>query len=59
MAMSELQAQFTTWGNSVIDGVEAIGIVRRIWELGTEEGYWSERGRLAADAVWIAAAHQE
>ncbi|KAJ4481874.1 hypothetical protein J3R30DRAFT_3287137 [Lentinula aciculospora] len=57
MTMSELYAKFATWGNSEIDGVQAIEIAQRIWELGNEEGYLSERGRLAADAAWIAAAH--
>ncbi|KAJ3711715.1 hypothetical protein C8R42DRAFT_595407 [Lentinula raphanica] len=57
--MSELYARFATWGSSAIDGGEAIGIVERIWELGREEGYFSERGRLAADAAWVAAAHSD
>ncbi|KIK59257.1 hypothetical protein GYMLUDRAFT_44626 [Collybiopsis luxurians FD-317 M1] len=59
MSMSEMHSRFATWGSSLIDGEEAIGLVRRIWEVGGEEGYWSERGRLAADAAWVAAAHQE
>lgn len=33
--------------------------IRKIWQLEEEEGYWSERGQLAADATWIAAAHEE
>ncbi|KAF5350822.1 hypothetical protein D9757_013544 [Collybiopsis confluens] len=59
MTMSELHGRFVTWGSGAIDGEEAIGFVKRIWEVGDEEGYWSERGRLAADAAWVAAAHQD
>lgn len=59
MSMSDLHAQFASWGGGVIDGVQAIEIVKRIWEVGSEEGYLSERGRLAADAAWVAAAHSE
>lgn len=57
--MSELYARFASWGSRTINGAEAISTVHRIWSLGTEEGYWSERGRLAADAAWVAAAHSE
>ncbi|KAJ3999858.1 hypothetical protein F5050DRAFT_1851328 [Lentinula boryana] len=59
MSMSELYAQFATWGAGVIDGVQAIEVVERIWELGSKEGYLSERGRLAADAAWVVAAHSD
>ncbi|KAE9407402.1 SET domain-containing protein, partial [Gymnopus androsaceus JB14] len=59
IAMSELQAQFVTWGSGAIQGDEAISLVKRIWDLGTEEGYTSERGRLASDAAWVAAAHAD
>jgi hypothetical protein len=51
--------RLATWGGHKIGGSEAIGIVKKIWKLGSEEGYWSERGRLAADAVWVAASHSE
>lgn len=57
--MSELQAHFETWGAGAIHGSEAISLVKQIWDLGTKEGYTSERGRLASDAVWVAAAHAE
>lgn len=42
-----------------MDGVEAIQHIRKIWEIEEEEGYWSERGQLAADAAWIAASHSD
>ncbi|KAJ7075835.1 hypothetical protein B0H15DRAFT_791339 [Mycena belliarum] len=48
-----------TWGHGKINGVEAISTINKIWELEDEEGYWSERGRLAADGAWIAAAHSD
>lgn len=57
--MTELHERLARWGHAFIDGEEAIGVVRKIWDVGEEEGYWSERGRLAADAVWISAGHSE
>ena len=39
--------------------MEAIQHIRKIWEIEEEEGYWSERGQLAADAAYIAASHSE
>ncbi|KAJ7288577.1 hypothetical protein C8J57DRAFT_1430632 [Mycena rebaudengoi] len=49
-AISEHYRHFATWGSSSIGG---------IWKLEDKEGYWSERGRLAADAAWIAASHSD
>jgi hypothetical protein len=58
--MSELHGHLAKWDQQrILDGKDAIGIMREIWHLGEEEGYWSERGRLAADAAWVAAAHSE
>ena len=57
--MNELYSKLGTWQHGEIDGKEAIRIVREIWGIGEEEGYWSERGRLAADGAWVAAAHSE
>lgn len=57
--MSDLYKRLSTWGQGTIDGRGAIRIVKRIWDIGEEEGYTSERGRLAADAVLVAAAHSE
>lgn len=57
--ISEEYGRFATWGNHEISGKEAIDHIRKIWALEDEEGYWSERGRLAADAAWIAAAHSD
>jgi hypothetical protein len=47
------------WGQGAVEGPEAIRVVKRIWDVGEEEGYMSERGRLAADAALIAIAHSE
>ena len=58
-AISDLYSRFATWGHESIDGKEAIDVVKKIWSLGDEEGYMSERGQLAADAAWVAAAHSE
>ncbi|KAK7464709.1 hypothetical protein VKT23_005915 [Stygiomarasmius scandens] len=58
-AMSNLYARFSTWNSGTISGVEAIDTVQRIWDLGNEEGYWSERGQLASDAAFVAAAHSD
>jgi hypothetical protein len=57
--MNNLYKRLSTWGHGAIDGQEAIRTVKRIWVTGEEEGYTSERGRLAADAVLVAAAHAE
>lgn len=59
MQISQLYEQLVTWGSGYLDGKAAIEIVRRIWDVEELEGYWSERGRLAADAAWVAAAHSE
>ncbi len=58
-AMSDLYKRLSTWGHGAIDGQEAIRLVKRIWAIGEEERYTSERGRLAADAMLVAAAHAE
>jgi len=59
VAMSKLLQRLAIWKNGDLNGQEAIKIVREIWNLGEDEGYWSERGILAADAAWVAAAHME
>ncbi|KAK1236263.1 hypothetical protein PQX77_000497 [Marasmius sp. AFHP31] len=59
VAISDLYSRFATWGHESIDGKEAIDVVKKIWSLGDEEGYFSERGQLAADAAWVAAAHSD
>ncbi|KAJ7164686.1 hypothetical protein C8R43DRAFT_988014 [Mycena crocata] len=57
--ISHHYGHLATWGNKQITGAEAIGTINKIWKLEDEEGYWSERGRLAADGAWIAAAHSD
>ena len=57
--MKELYHNLATWSSGSIDGREAVDIAREIWSLGEEEGYYSERGQLAADVVHVAAAHSE
>ncbi|EJC97968.1 uncharacterized protein FOMMEDRAFT_149425 [Fomitiporia mediterranea MF3/22] len=57
--MSSLHQTFASWGTREVDGINASLIAKAIWEIGEEEGYWSERGRLAADVVHIAAAHSD
>jgi len=57
--MSGLYKRLSTWGQGEIDAQEAILVVKRIWAIGEEEGYTSGRGRLAADAVLVAAAHSD
>lgn len=59
MTMSDLYDRLRTWGQRVIDGRDGIRLVEQLWAVGEEEGYTSERGRLAADAALIAAAHSE
>ncbi|KAI0088720.1 hypothetical protein BDY19DRAFT_949358 [Irpex rosettiformis] len=57
--MATLYSQFKSWAEGAITGREAIDIVNKIWQVGEEEGYHSERGQLAADAVYIAASHSD
>ena len=56
--MANLYKTLATWSASH-DGRTAIDVARKIWKVGDEEGYISERGRLAADIVHVAAAHSE
>lgn len=57
--MASNWARFAKWIDESIDGVEALRLVREIWKDADEEGYLSERGRLAADAVWVSAGHRD
>lgn len=59
ITISGLYERLSHWAQREISGTEAIDTVRRIWDIEEAEGYWSERGRLAADAAWVAAAHSE
>ncbi|KDQ25361.1 hypothetical protein PLEOSDRAFT_1066483 [Pleurotus ostreatus PC15] len=58
-AMVDKYQRLSTWAQGSIGKDEAIKLTNEIWALGEEEGYWSERGRLAADAAWVAAAHSD
>ncbi|PFH53872.1 hypothetical protein AMATHDRAFT_53434, partial [Amanita thiersii Skay4041] len=51
--MSELYGRIGLWGKGEMSSEKAIETVKEIMKLGEEEGYWSERGRVAADAAWI------
>ena len=57
--ISRLYGELATWGRGKITGAEALTLIRKIWRLEDEEGYWSERGQLAADAALVAASHSE
>lgn len=56
--MSDLYGRFASWQHG-LSGKDALDVARRIWAVGGEEGYLSERGQLAADAALVAAAHSE
>ncbi|KAK0221666.1 hypothetical protein IW262DRAFT_919477 [Armillaria fumosa] len=58
-SISDLYNLFSTWGTHSISGTEAINVVRRIWSLTDEEGYYSERGQLFADAALVSLSHSE
>ncbi|EMD35001.1 hypothetical protein CERSUDRAFT_54156, partial [Gelatoporia subvermispora B] len=58
-AMADLYQRFSWWQHGRVTGLEAEGVASEIWAIGEEEGYWSERGRLAADVAWVAAAHSD
>jgi hypothetical protein len=57
--MTALHQELSEWASGRMTGEDAIAIINDIWRIGEQEGYWSERGRLAADGVWVAAAHSE
>lgn len=57
--ISRLYQEFSNWGSYKVEGAQAIDYIRKIWKMEEEEGYFSERGQLAADAAWIAASHSE
>jgi hypothetical protein len=57
--MTELYGKLASWAHGSITGKQAIHLIHQIWAIGTEEGYWSERGQLAADATLVAVAHSE
>ncbi|KAI5118861.1 hypothetical protein M0805_005305 [Coniferiporia weirii] len=57
--MSSLGQVFETWGRGYLGGKDAVSVAKEIWTLGEKENYWSERGRLAGDVVFIAAAHSD
>ncbi|KAI0372245.1 SET domain-containing protein [Pilatotrama ljubarskyi] len=58
-AMTDLYARFSSWQHEGVSGKEAIETAISIWRLGEEDGYWSERGQLAADVTHVAAAHAD
>ncbi|KAJ7202814.1 hypothetical protein GGX14DRAFT_462418 [Mycena pura] len=58
-AISRYYGHMALWGSNAISGIEAVSTINKIWKLEDEEGYWSERGRLAADAAWIAVSHSD
>ncbi|KAJ7233444.1 hypothetical protein C8J57DRAFT_1382004 [Mycena rebaudengoi] len=57
--IAKLYGDLAAWGGSSITGSEAIATINEIFKLEEEEGYWSQRGRLTADATWVAAAHSD
>lgn len=59
MKMSALFQELASWGSGSMDGLRASEIAIEIWRLGEVEGYFSERGRLAADIAHVAAAHSD
>jgi len=54
-----MQNELAGWAQGSIEGDKAIDLINEIWWVGSLEGYWSQRGRLAADAVMVALAHLE
>jgi hypothetical protein len=63
--MSALYAKLALWSSDPAqltpgkEGQEAVNIAKNIWQIGSAEGYVSERGQLAADVVQICLAHSE
>lgn len=57
--MQNIQNELSAWAQGKIEGEKAIDLINEIWWVGSLERYWSQRGRLAADAVMVALAHSE
>ena len=57
--MARLYSELAKFATKEIDGKKAIQLAKSIWTVGEEEGYTSERGRLAHDAAIIALHHSE
>jgi hypothetical protein len=57
--IARLYSELAKFATKEIDGKKAIQLVKSIWTVGEEEGYTSERGRLAHDAAIIALHHSE
>jgi DNA-binding IclR family transcriptional regulator len=59
VALADLERQVTLWSTWEIDGPTAIELLKKMWELSDQEGYWYGRGEIAEDATAIAVAHSE
>lgn len=57
--IQNMHNELTQWAQGKIEGDKAIHLINEIWWVGSLEGYWSQRGRLAADAVIVALSHSE
>lgn len=57
--LQNMQNELSQWAQGKIEGDKAIRLINEIWWVGSLEGYWSQRGRLAADAVTVALSHSE
>lgn len=57
--MQNMQNELSAWAQGKIEGDKAISLINEIWWVGSLEKYWSQRGRLAADAAMVALAHSE
>ena len=57
--MQNMQNELAEWAQGKIEGDQAIKLINEIWWVGSLEGYWSQRGQLAADAVVVALSHSE
>ncbi|KAH8817727.1 hypothetical protein DL96DRAFT_394667 [Flagelloscypha sp. PMI_526] len=57
--MKAVYKRFTRWMDGHINGIEAIELIHRYWALSIEEGFWNERGQMAEEAAYVAAAHSD
>lgn len=57
--MQSMHGELAQWAQGKIEGEKAINLINEIWWVGSLEGYWSQRGRLAGDAVTVALSHSE
>ncbi|KAF9265101.1 hypothetical protein L218DRAFT_861597 [Marasmius fiardii PR-910] len=56
---THIYTDFADWYKGTISGREAIGHMRKLWQLTVDTGYVRERGRWGQEAAYVATVHGE